>query len=145
MSLEFDVDFNKPQMQVEIQLPIPVHCNQQEMVLEVVANPAQKMAEFGDLFVDTHVDEDLISSSAPNSQESSIYRWIIDGDTTLKMVYSNSSYDKNPYGIIFTSVFVTIALLIILPVILLIIVILSSIFIFRLIRSRKKQKYNRGY
>jgi hypothetical protein len=98
------------------------------------------MAEFGDLFIKTHVDEDLISSSKPNSQESSVYRWIIDGDTTLKMVYSNSSYDKDPYGIIFTSVFVTMAILIISPVILLIIVILSSIFIFRLIRSRKKQK-----
>lgn len=138
MSLEFDVDFYKPQMQVEIKLPIPIHCYQKEMTLEVVPNPAQKMSEFSYLNVQIHIGEKLLSSPEPNSQDSSTYQWLIDGDITLKMVYANSSY-KNPYGIIFTSVFFSILIIIVLAIILFFIVLYSTITIIRFIFKKKSR------
>ena len=137
MSLEFDIDFYKPQMQVEILLPIPVHCYKQDMTLVVVANPASKIHEFGDLFVNIQIDEKLISSTESHVQESSNYKWSIDGATTLEIVYSNSSY--NDYRGIMSLIFGSILKYI---VILIIIIIVILFFVFSILRYLYKKMLN---
>ena len=99
MSLDFDINFSKPQIQVEIEMPIPIHCYKEDMTIEFVGNRIS--LEFIDFL--PHIDEKIIKSNfEPNSNENKNY-WIIDGNSTLTVNFTNSSY-RNPFGIVFLRV-----------------------------------------
>lgn len=101
MSLDFDIEFNNRQAQVEIQLPIPVHYFKGEMKIDFVANPANKITDFHNLIINIYTDEELKHSSIPISEEGSHHRWVMNEDMTLQLVYLNPKYkESNPYGII---------------------------------------------
>lgn len=140
MSLDFDINFSKPQIQVEIEMPIPIHCYKEDMTIEFVGNPGQKFKEFDEFSIHTHIDEKIIKSNfEPNSNENKNYYWIIDGNSTLTVNFTNSSY-RNPFGIVFLRVFIMILIIIFIAIVLVALGVFLIIYLIRPKKNKIKQR-----
>lgn len=95
MALWFEVEFSKPQIQVVLELPIPIHSSDKEFTLEFVPNPVQRMKDVKNFDVNIKTNEKLISSSQSYRKKDSTFKWDIDATRTLQVVFKNSSYTNS--------------------------------------------------
>ncbi len=93
MSLEFKVEFDQPQKQIEITMPIPIQVDYDKIRMRVLANPLNRINEYGNVLIRSNLDETINTSFTTYTKDESTYQWIIDGDTLLEMVYNNSAVD----------------------------------------------------